>query len=134
LQDSEGGIIVEHPNVQVELKIGQKIEVAGYVTRAQLYPSISGPKVTLLNALRELPAAAKIEAKDLNFPDWQFRYVQLEGVSVTPTLVAETALPWTYLPFGQHMKATFGDSSGYDSTSLVDARVQLKAVLRLNLV
>jgi hypothetical protein len=31
------------------------------------------------------------------------------------------------------MKATFGDSSGYDSTSLVDARVQLKAVLRLNL-
>ncbi|MEA2542416.1 MAG: hypothetical protein QOH35_3782 [Acidobacteriaceae bacterium] len=54
-------------------------------------------------------------------------------MSVTPTLVAETALPWTYLPFGQHMKATFGDSSGYDSTSLVDARVQLKAVLRLNL-
>jgi hypothetical protein len=55
LQDSEGGIIVEHPNVEVELKIGQKIEVAGYVTRAQLYPSISGPKVTLPRNCRPLP-------------------------------------------------------------------------------
>jgi hypothetical protein len=77
LQDSEGGIIVEHPNVEVMPKIGQQIEVAGYVTRAQPYPSISRPKVTLLNASAELAPAARIEAKDLNSPQWQFRYVQL---------------------------------------------------------
>ena len=133
LQDSEGGIIVEHPNVEVELKIGQQIEVAGYVTRAQLYPSISGPKVTLLNASAELPAAAKIEAKDLNSAHWQFRYVQLEGIVRNTDAGRGDHSSLDLFAFGQHMKTTVGDSSGYDFSRLVDARVQLKGVLRLNL-
>jgi signal transduction histidine kinase/CheY-like chemotaxis protein len=133
LQDSEGGVIVEHPNVDVELKIGQKIEVAGYVTRAQLYPSISGPNVTLLNASAELPAPAKIEAKDLNSPDWQFRYVQLEGVVRSTDAGRGDHSALDLFAFGQDIKTTVGDSSGYDFSRLIDAGVQLKGVLRLNL-
>jgi signal transduction histidine kinase/CheY-like chemotaxis protein len=133
LQDSEGGIVVEHPNVEVELKIGQKIEVAGYVTRAQLYPSISGPNVTLLNASAELPPAAKIEAKDLNSPDWQFRYVQLEGVVRSTDAGRGDHSALDLFAFGRHIETTVGDSSGYDFSRLIDAGVQLKGVLRLNL-
>jgi signal transduction histidine kinase/CheY-like chemotaxis protein len=133
LQDSEGGIIVEHPNVEVEPKVGQQIEVAGYVTRAQPYPSISGPKVTLLNVSAELPAAARVEAKDLNSPHWQFRYVQLEGVVRNTDAGRGDHSALDLFAFGQHMKVTVGDSSGYDYSRLVDARVQLKGVLRLNL-
>ncbi len=133
LQDSEGGIIVEHPNVEVELKIGQQIEVAGYVTRAQPYPSISGPKVTLLNASAEPPAAAKIEAKDLTSPHWQFRYVQLEGVVRNTDAGRGDHSTLDLFAFDRHMKVTVGESSGYDYSRLVDARVQLKGVLRLNL-
>ena len=128
LQDSEGGIVVEHPNVEVELKIGQEIEVAGYVTRAQLYPSISGPSVTLLNASAELPAAAKIEAKDLNSPDWQFRYVQLEGVVRNTDAGRGDQSALDLFAFGQHIETTVGDSSGYDFSRLIDAGVQLKGV------
>ncbi len=133
LQDSGGGVIVEHPNVAVELKIGQKIEVAGYVTRAQLYPSISGPNVTLLNASAELPPAAKIEAKDLNSPDWQFRYVQLEGVVRNTDAGRGDHSSLDLFAFGRHIETTVGDSSGYDFSRLIDAGVQLKGVLRLNL-
>jgi signal transduction histidine kinase/CheY-like chemotaxis protein len=133
LQDSEGGIIVEHPNVELEPKVGQQIEVAGYVTRAQPYPSISGPKVTLLNVSAELPAAARVEAKDLNSPHWQFRYVQLEGVVRNADAGRGDHSALDLFAFGQHMKVTVGDSSGYDYSRLVDARVQLKGVLRLNL-
>jgi signal transduction histidine kinase/CheY-like chemotaxis protein len=133
LQDSEDGIIVEHPTVEVESKIGQLIEVAGYVTRAQPYPSISGPKVTLLNASVEPPAAARIEAKDLNSPHWQFRYVQLEGVFHNTDAGRGGQAALDLFAFGRHMKVTVRDSPGYDYSRLVDALVQLKGVLRLNL-
>jgi signal transduction histidine kinase/CheY-like chemotaxis protein len=133
LQDSEGGVIVEHPNVEVELKIGQQIEVAGYVTRAQPYPSISGPKVTLLNASAQPPAPVTIEMKDLNSPKWQFHYVQLEGVVRNTDAGRGDQAALDLFVFGRHIKVTVGDSSGYDYSGLVDARVQLKGVLRLNL-
>jgi len=133
LQDADSGIIVEHPNVEVEAKIGQLVEVAGYVTRAQPYPSISGLKVTLLDASAEPPAAAEIEAKDLNSQHWQFRYVQLEGVVRNTDAGRGDQAALDLFAFGRHMKVTAGDSSGYDYNRLVDARVHLKGVLRLNL-
>jgi hypothetical protein len=117
----------------VESKIGQQIEVAGYVTRAQPYPSISGSKVTLLNASAEPPAAARIEAKDLNSPHWQFRYVQLEGVIRNTDAGRGGHAALDLFAFGRHIKVTVAESSGYDYSRLVDALVQLKGVLRLNL-
>ena len=133
LQDSEGGIIVEHPNVEVVAKIGQPIEVAGYITRPQPYPSMSGPKVTLLSGLAEPPVAARIEAKDLNSPHWQFRYVQLEGIVRNTDAGRGDQTALDLFAFGQHMKVTVGDSSGHDYSGLADARVELKGVLRLYL-
>ncbi len=132
LQDSEGGIIVEHPNVEIELKLGQQIEVAGYVTRAQPYPAMSGPKVTLLRASPEPPTAAKIAAKDLNSLQWQFRYVELQGVVRNADAGRGDQAGLDLFVFGRHIIVRVRETSGYDYSGLVDARVQLKGVLRVN--
>ena len=132
LQDSAGGIIVEYPQVDVDLKRGQLIEVAGYVTRVQPYPSISGSKVILLSASAESPPAARMEAEDLNSLNRQFRYVQLEGVIRNADAGRGDQAGLDLFAFGRHMTVRVRDSSGFDYSRLVDARVQLKGVLHLN--
>jgi signal transduction histidine kinase/CheY-like chemotaxis protein len=133
LEDSGGGIIVAHPNVRSELRKGQQIEVAGYVTRAQPYPSISGLKVTLLNTAAELPPAAPIEAKDLSSPQWQFRYVQMEGVVHNTDAGRGDQTALDLFAFGRHIKVKVRVNSGYDYSRLVDASVRVYGVLRLNI-
>jgi signal transduction histidine kinase/CheY-like chemotaxis protein len=132
LQDADGGIVVEHPHVQVELQLGQQIEVDGYVTRTQPYLSMSGPKVIMLNAATEAPPAIKIEAKDLTSLQWQFRYVQLEGIIRNTDSGRGDQVAGDLFAFGRQIKLKIRDSAGYDSSRLLDARVQARGVLRLN--
>jgi signal transduction histidine kinase len=133
LQDSYGGMIVEHPNVEVELKLGQEIEVTGYVTRAQPYPSMLGQTVKLLNASSKPPPAVELEAKDLNSLRLQFRYVELEGVVRNADAGRGDQAGLDLFALGRHIAVSVRDASGYDYSRLVDARIQLKGVLRLNL-
>jgi signal transduction histidine kinase/CheY-like chemotaxis protein len=133
LQDADGGIIVEHPNLERELRIGQLVEVAGYVTRTQPYPSISGPKVTLLDAATQPPVPATIKAENLNQPEWQFRYVQLDGVVRNTDAGRGDQADVDLYALGRHIRVTVRDSSGYDYSRLMDARIQLKGVVRLSM-
>ena len=132
LQDTDGAIIVEHPNVEHELKRGQEIEVNGYVTRAQPYPAMSGPKVAVLNGRMEEPAVAEIGAKDLTSLQWQFRSVQLEGIVRNADSGRGDQAMFDLFSLGQHITVRVRNGSGYDYERLVDARVRIRGVLRLN--
>ncbi len=131
LQDAGGGIIVEHPNFETELKVGQQIEVAGSVTRGEPYPAMSGPKVIMLNSSREPPVAAKIMAKDLDSLDWQFRYVELEGVVRNADPVRGDQGLVGLFAFGRNMTVRMVSAAGYDCSRLLDAQVRLRGVLRV---
>jgi len=133
VQDSDGGVLVEHPNIEKELKLGQLVEVTGYVTRTQPYPSISGLKVTLLDASQLPPAPVRIEADDLKSLKWQYRYVQLEGVVRKTDAGRGDQADLDFFAFGRHIRVTVRDSSGHDYNRLIDASIQLKGVLRLYL-
>lgn len=54
-------------------------------------------------------------------------------MSETPTSVAETTLRWTYLPLASTSKQRLVIAQATTLSRLIDAGVQLKGVLRLNL-
>jgi len=133
LQDSTGGILVEHPNVDAELKQAQSIEVEGYVTRSRANPSMSGSRVKVLSSPPSLPEPIKIEAVDLSSLQWQYRFVELTGILRIADMGrgGETALHvWAY---NRDITLRVRDAAGVDYGQLVDAEVRLRGVLRLNL-
>jgi signal transduction histidine kinase/DNA-binding response OmpR family regulator len=131
LQDSGGGIIVEHPKVEAELQVGQLIEVAGPITRAEPYPAMQGSTVILSNSSLEPPVAHKITAQDLDSLQWQFRYVEFEGIVRTADPVRGEQDVLGLFAFGRNMTVKIYFASGYDTSRLLDTRVRLRGILRL---
>ena len=132
LQDSTGGIIVEHPSVEVELRPGQSIEVDGFVTRSKATPSMLGSSVKVLAARKFLPEPIKIQPEDLASLQSQYRYVELRAVvrRVDTGTGDQTVLG--AFACNHDLRIQIRDASGADYRSLIDAEILLRGVLRLN--
>ncbi len=132
LQDSTGGIIVEHPNVEVELRPGQAIEVDGFVTRSKATPSMTGSGVKVLAARKFLPEPIHLRPADLVSLKSQYRFVELKGIlrSVAVGTSDQTALG--VLACNRNVTIQIRDAAGVDYRSLIDSEILLRGVLRLN--
>ncbi len=131
VQDSTGGILVAYPNVEVELKSGQRVEVAGDITRGQFNPEMSGQSVRVLGSGCSVPKPVQIQATDFDSSRLQYRLVELTGVvhSVSTGHSDQGAL--VLFGYGHGIDISIRDMDGFDHRSLVDAVIRVRGVLRL---
>ena len=133
LQDSEGGILVEHPQVETDLKLGQSIEVTGYITRTQPYPAMTGLTVRVEDAKTALPKAIRLGAEDLNSLQFQYRLVELQGVVRRADSLLGDQTELELFAHGRNIGVMIRSAPGVDISHLVDAGVKVRGVLRLNI-
>ncbi len=132
LQDPSGAIMVEHPNSEVDLKSGQRVEAIGYITRNEPHPAMTGATVHLLSSKIALPPALKIGVQDLASLRFQYQLVELDGVVRTAENTrGDEAVLWLHA-FGRDIRLTIRNAAGSDYRRLEDARVRVIGVLNLN--
>jgi signal transduction histidine kinase/CheY-like chemotaxis protein len=132
LQDSSGGILVEHPNVEVELKRGQWIEASGYLTRGQYNPTMTGSTVRLMVSQNAPVKPTRLGAADLVSTQRQYSLVELEGVVRGVDAGRGDETGFVLNGYGQNIRLTVHDYPGTAYPVFVDAAVRLRGVLCLN--
>jgi len=133
VQDTTGGIKVDYPNLDTELKVGQRVEVAGDITRSQGTPTMTGQRIRLLPSKFSLPNAVDLQASDLASNLFQYRLVELQGVVRRINLGQSDHSALNLFAYGHNIGVSIRDTAGSDYLNLTDASIRIRGVLCLHL-
>ncbi len=131
VQDSTGGILVEQPHV--ELKVGQRVEVTGDVTRSQFNPAVQGLSISPLPSAPTVPEPLQMRPADFDSPKLQYSFVEVKGIVRSAGMGRNNKALLNVFAHGRTIGVSIRETAGFDYHALTDAVIRIKGVLRLGL-
>ncbi len=131
LQDETGGILVQNPNLPVELMRGQRIEAAGEVTRGSPAPAMTGLSIRILDPKPNPPSPVAVSADELTSTRLQYQFVELSGVvrSASEDTEGHARAHLELALSGHQISVSIRDVGGDDYRRLDNAEIRVRGVL-----
>ena len=123
LQDPTGGMLVDYPNVEVELKAGQQVEITGDITRSHFNPAMIGQNVRLIAPSNVTLKPLSVQAANFNSPSLQYSLVELQGIVRSAGTGHTDRGAMSLFTCGRTVGVSIRDMDGLDYLNLVDAAI-----------